>query len=86
MYRMRIKLLGYLGYMAGRDSIELKASSLSEAIDILSQMEEIKDLLFVGGKPWEGVLFILNGRVVHGDVEVLGDDDELVISLPTAGG
>lgn len=84
--RMRVRLLGYLSYVAGRETLELEVRSLGEAVERLSRMEGIGEVLFRDGRLWEGVLLILNGRVVHGDVEVSGSEDELVITLPTAGG
>jgi len=35
---------------------------------------------------WDGILLILNGRLVCNEAEAVKEDDELVITLPTAGG
>ncbi|MCX8076609.1 MAG: MoaD/ThiS family protein [Aquificaceae bacterium] len=85
---MRVRLLGYLGYVAGRDILELKdARSVREALESLSELGALRELLYrKEGILWEGVLLILNGRVVKSMEESVGEGSELVITLPTAGG
>lgn len=73
---MVVRLLGYLGYMAGVHVLEINGVlSVKEAVDIV-----------LGNRKWEGVLLILNGRIVEDLEEPVSEDDELIITLPTAGG
>lgn len=73
---MVVRLLGYLGYMAGGHVLEINGVlSVKEAVDRA-----------LGERKWEGVLLILNGRIVEDLEESVSEDDELIITLPTAGG
>lgn len=84
---MRVKLLGYLSYVAGGDSFELRdVKSVEEAIRRLSNLAGIEGLIFHEKGLWEGVVLILNGELISELNVPVKDDDELVITLPTAGG
>ncbi|MFN3813315.1 MAG: MoaD/ThiS family protein [Aquificaceae bacterium] len=84
---MRVKLLGYLGYVAGKEVIEVgNVKDIKDVLDRLSTLKGMDVLLYNGDMLWEGILLILNGKVVGKDTEVVKEDDELVITLPTAGG
>lgn len=84
---MRVKLLGYLGYVAGKEVIEIEnVKNIKEVLDRVSSLKGMDALLYNGGQLWDGILLILNGRLVCKDTEVVKEDDELVITLPTAGG
>lgn len=84
---MRVRLLGYLAYVAGKEVIEIEnVKTIKDVLDRISNLKGMDTLLYDGGHLWDGILLILNGRLVCNEAEAVKEDDELVITLPTAGG
>ncbi|MEZ0361576.1 MAG: MoaD/ThiS family protein [Hydrogenobacter sp.] len=84
---MRIRLLGYLAYVMGEEVLEVKGiRSVEEAIKRVADMKDTGGIIFSGNGLWEGVLIILNGEVVEDFKKQVHEGDELIITLPTAGG
>jgi molybdopterin converting factor small subunit len=82
---MRVKLLGYLGYMVGSQNVEIDGvNSVKDVIDkLLSMHRGIDEILY---NNYESIILILNGELVKNLEEPVKEEDELVITLPTAGG
>ncbi|ADC89057.1 hypothetical protein Thal_0422 [Thermocrinis albus DSM 14484] len=84
---MKVKLLGYLAYRVGHDTVEVYGvRSVRELIRSLAKFYGMEEVFFKDGDVWEGVLIIVNGKLVGIDFEDLKEEDEIVLSLPTAGG
>ncbi|WP_340695491.1 MoaD/ThiS family protein [Hydrogenobacter thermophilus] len=84
---MRIRLLGYLAYVMGEEVLEVEGiRSVEEAIKRVADMKDTGGIIFSGNGLWEGMLIILNGEVVEDFKKQVHEGDELIITLPTAGG
>ncbi|ADO45516.1 thiamineS protein [Hydrogenobacter thermophilus TK-6] len=83
---MMVRLLGYLGYIAGEQIVKIgEVTSVREVLNEVAKRKGIGNPLYSGDGIWEGILFILNGRVIQNLEEPVSEDDELVITFPTAG-
>jgi molybdopterin converting factor small subunit len=82
---MRVRLLGYLGYIVGSQTVEInEVNSLKDVIDKLLSMHKAIDEILRNNP--ESIILILNGKIVENLEEPVKEGDELVITLPTAGG
>jgi molybdopterin converting factor small subunit len=82
---MRVKLLGYLGYMVGSQTVEINGvNSVKDVIDKLLSMHRGIDEILCNKS--ESIFLILNGELVENLEEPVKEGDELVITLPTVGG
>lgn len=85
---MKVVLLGYLNVIIGQKIIEIsknKVATVKDVVEFLSDEYKIGHLFFKGDKLWDGIIFIVNGKITDQNY-LLDDSDELVITLPTAGG
>jgi|GEM_PF-1725533 len=96
----RLHFIGYLSYLFGQEEIVADVNSIDELISFLKS-SKLKDSLFdEHGNLYEGIIFIKNNEVinianVNKNVNIstsqeqnftISKDDEITISLPTAGG
>jgi molybdopterin converting factor small subunit len=82
---MRVKLLGYLGYMVGSQTVEINGvNSVKDVIDKLLSIHRGIDEILCNKS--ESIILILNGKLVENLEEPVKEGDELVITLPTVGG
>lgn len=86
--KMKVVLLGYLNLVIGQRTVEISRDSVVTVKDVVNYLVEeynIRHLFFKGDKLWEGIIFMVNGKIIDQNF-FLEDCDELVITLPTAGG
>lgn len=86
--KMKVVLLGYLNVAIGQRIVEISKDSVVTVKDVVNYLVEqynIRHMFFKGDKLWEGIIFMVNGKIIDQDF-FLEDCDELVITLPTAGG
>jgi len=96
----RLHFIGYLSYLLGQEEIVVDVNSIDELISFIKS-SKLKDSLFdEHGNLYEGIIFIKNNEVVNianvnKNVNIstsqeqdftISKDDEITISLPTAGG
>jgi len=96
----RLHFIGYLSYLFGQGEIVVDVNSIDELISFLKS-SKLKDSLFdEHGNLYEGIIFMKNNEVinianVNKNVNIstsqeqnftISKDDEITISLPTAGG
>ena len=52
---MRVRLLGYLAYVAGKEVIEIEnVKTIKDVLDRISNLKGMDTLLYNGGHLWDG--------------------------------